>query len=173
MEKIISIDVETNGLWGLPVAIAAVMYVNGKETDRIMYRRKIGSHTKSLVKNNTLLEIDTFEYTHDSISDMYIDFSMWWHENKKDAIVLYYFGKVVSRCLFRNLLESAFIDKSDVPHRPIYMSESLRFKNHASKSIDSFIKRNGLSIEDVGAYTNKPLYNAIAAITVYFELCWT
>lgn len=36
--KIISIDAESDGLWGRPFAIAAIVYNNGKESDKNCYK---------------------------------------------------------------------------------------------------------------------------------------
>lgn len=60
---IMSIDAETNGLWGKAFAIAAILYdEKGKEINKVVYRLPNTSVTNEWVKEKVLPTLENVEF---------------------------------------------------------------------------------------------------------------
>lgn len=167
MKKIMSIDAETNGLWGNPFAVAAIIYEEetGKEISNVVFRLPNETVTNEWVKENVLPTLN-FEITHESYAKMLQDFSKWYMENKEDSTVLWHMGHVVETHLFREMHQLGFIGDWDAPYTPIEVSETLRLKGFAPDSCDAIVKEFGLEIKDYGCAHN-PLYDCEVAFKVW------
>lgn len=189
MNKIISIDAETNGLWGNPFAIAAIVYekrpkmaqitntsgaetqVGWKwvETDRILLRLPDSVVTEPWVIENVLPALSGIEPTHDSYEKMLNDFAHFYMSNKFEATVLYHMGHVVEAFLFRELVRLGFIGQFDAPYLPIDVANDLRLSGEQADSVDKYAAGYDLAISDYGT-THNPLYDCEVAAKVFFHL---
>lgn len=180
--KIISIDAETNGLWGKPFSIAAIVYeffpeqnkgVSGiqsagwKKTDSICLRIPDLFVTNEWVKENVLPTLEGVKITHQTEADMLKDFASFYMSHK-DAQVIWHMGHVVEAYLFRLMVEQKVIGEWDAPYTPIEVATLLEAKGFKADSVDQFAKDNGIVI-NYGS-THNPLYDCEVTAEVYFKL---
>lgn len=183
--NIMSIDAETNGLWGNPFAIAGIIYSpEGIVLDKICLRMSDSVVTDTWVKENVLPTLD-FPITHSSnnffdqfgrgganrkaYESMLKDFSTWYMKHKEGSEVLYHMGHIVEAHVFRELHRLDFIGDWDAPYTPIEVSEILRQKGFSADSVDGYAKEFNLEIADYGS-THNPLYDCEVAYKVYQHL---
>jgi len=170
-EKIISVDAETNGLWGQPFAVAFIMYdAFGVELDRATFRCPIEGNVNQWVKEHVLPEMGAIPLTHSSYEDMLESVGQWWLANKEGASVLWHMGHVVEAHLYRELHRIGCIGDWDAPYVPIELSCLLESAGYPADSVDNYISEKGLSLPDFKGGTHNPLYDAAAAASVYFDL---
>ncbi len=170
-KKIISIDAETNGLWGRPFAIAAVVYSEeGNELERFVARCSIEEEVNPWVASNVLPEMEAIPTTHESYEAMLQTFGEWWLANKEGAEALWHMGHVVEAFLFREMHRVGAIGDWDAPYTPIEVAEMLRNGGYAADSVDSYLEAKGLPKPQVEGGTHNPLYDCMVAAEVYFDL---
>jgi autonomous glycyl radical cofactor GrcA len=185
MNKIISIDAETNGLWGNPFAIAAIVYekrlkphyMSGweaigyewKEVDRIVLRLPDSFVTEPWVIEIVLPTLAGIKSTHDSYEKMLNDFAHFYMSNKFEATVLYHMGHVVEAFLFREMVRLGYIGHFDAPYLPIDVANDLRLAGEQADSVDKYAAKYGLKVSDYGT-THNPLYDCEIAAKVFFHL---
>ena len=185
-EKIVSIDAETNGLWGNPFAIAAIVYENGKEIDKICYRLPDEVVTDEWVKENVLPTLNV-DVTHKitlkddekqliskcdfkkSYKQMLKDFADFYNNYREEATVLWHMGHIVESHLFRELHRLDLIGDWDAPYNPIEVAELLRQAGEKPDSVDSYIEKYDISVNKYGS-THNPLYDCEVAFKTYFHL---
>ena len=169
--RYISIDVESNGLWGSPFAIAAVVYdERGEELERAVWRCPIEGEVDSWVRENVLPNLEGVEETHDSLAEMLASFGEWWIRNKEGAVALWHMGHVVEAGLFRLLVEGGYIGVWDAPYVPIEVSMLLAAANEQPDSVDTYVEKYGLEKPVLVGGTHNPLYDALVAGAVFFHL---
>jgi len=170
-ENIISIDAETNGLWGQPFAVALVKYnAEGDEIDRATFRCPIDGVINPWVEENVIPSIDGITKTNESYDSMMQAIGSWWLKNKEGSTALWHMGHIVESHLFRELHRVDAIGDWDAPYTPIELSEILRVKGYAPDSVDNYIRDNKIVIPNISGGTHNPLYDAIVAAKVYFDL---
>lgn len=163
--KIISIDAETNGLWGKPFAIGAVLYEDGEEIDSFFARIPDNNVNVQWCIDNVLPVLAPV--THETRYDMYEAFALWYNLHRKDATVLWHMGHVVEAFLFRELVINDYLGEWDAPYTPIEVSEVLRMQGFAPDSVDTYATAHGIVAE---GKTHDPVYDARIAAQVYFHL---
>ena len=170
-EKIISVDAETNGLWGQPFAVAFIVFsASGTELDRATFRCPIEGPVNDWVVENVLPEMEDIALTHSSYEGMLKAIGQWWLSNKEGAIALWHMGHIVEAHLYRELHRVGCIGDWDAPYTPVELSVMLESAGYPADSVDGYIARNGLSLPDYEGGTHNPLYDAAAAASVYFDL---
>lgn len=165
LKKIMSIDAESDGLWGNPFAVAAIVYENGKEIDQIVLRLPNSAVSNEWVKENVLPTLDSVKITHEVYEDMMRDFASFYLKHK-DAATLWHMGHIVESHLFREMHRLGFIGDWDAPYTPIEVSAYLEREGEPSDSVDSYAKKHNLEIKDYGTSHN-PLYDCEVAYRVY------
>ena len=219
MKKILSVDAETDGLWGNPFSIAAIVYEDGKEIDKVCYRLPDDVVTDEWVKENVLPTLD-FPVTHrislknddklysncfseqalaeghtyqshadrtkqlkeeyrrqlmskcdfeKSYQQMLKEFAEFYNKYREESTVLWHMGHIVESHLFRELHRLGFIGDWDAPYNPIEVAELLRQNGEQPDSVDNYIKKYDISINDYGS-THNPLYDCEVAAKVYSHL---
>lgn len=168
-EKVImSVDAETDGLWGSHFAIGAVIYdENGKEL-----RRFCGKST--LVPTNEWVQENVVPYLKDVPvleADLYDDFSDFYNEAREqyEVTVLWHMGYVVEGNLFRVLVEDGYIGEWDAPYTPVEVSAYLAMAGYAPDSVEDYLKIKGIKVEGEGSRHN-PIFDCITAYKAYVEL---
>jgi len=181
MNNIISIDAETDGLWGKPFAIAAIVYDDkGIEVEKICLRLSNEVVTNEWVKENVLPTLN-FPVTH-CLNNFFAQFSQneprkkayrammftfaQFYMKHKDATALWHMGHVVESFLFRELLRLDLIGEFDAPYLPIEVSAYLEQANEKADSVDEYVEKYHLNISDYGS-THNPLYDCEVAYKVY------
>lgn len=177
-KRIISIDAETNGLWGRAFMIAGVAYDDGREVSRFVGRCPIDGEVNSWVAENVLPQLKQVPVTHadyDELLKAFIDwhqqFPQWNSWDRQDGYqTLWHMGHVVEVALFRHARERLYIGDFDAPYVPIELATLLQSRGFRPDSVDEYIKTHNLPTPDVDGGTHNALYDAIAAATVYFDL---
>lgn len=168
MKKIFSLDAETDGLWGKPFAIAAIVYDGEKEVDKFVARLPNEVVTNKWVIDNVLPTLDSMLITHESYENMLSDFALFYMKHK-DATALWHMGHVVESFLFREMVRLGLIGEFDAPYTPIEVSAYLKQAGENPASVDEYVKRHGLDISDYGS-THNPLYDCEVAARVFFHI---
>jgi hypothetical protein len=169
-KNVISIDVESNGLWGDPFMIAAVVYHNGTEIERQTWRCPINGEISPWVRDNVLPQLEGVKENCESLNKMLKSFGSWWLSHKKGYEALWHMGHVVEAGLFRSLVEKKFIGEWDAPYTPIELATLLATAGYPADSVDSYLKNRGIKIEGVPGGTHNALYDALAAAKAYYLL---
>lgn len=167
--KILSIDAETDGLWGRPFSIAAIVYENEEEVSRFVSRLPNSAVKNNWVIENVLPTLDNIEVTHNSYEDMIKDFSDFYKSHKQDAKCICHMGYVVEAFLFREMHRLRAIGDFDAPYPLIDISGHLEMVGEDSTSVDAYAKKHGIKISDYGT-THNPLYDCEVAARVYFHI---
>ena len=171
MASYISIDAETNGLWGQPFQISAVVYTaEGKEIERVSFRCPIEGEINSWVADNVLPQLEGVEVTHSSLAEMLAAFGKWWMAHKEGATAMWHMGHVVEAYVFRLLVEGGHIGEWDAPYVPIELSMLLASAGEPADSVDSYMEKHGLPKPELTGGTHNALYDALVAGTVFFHL---
>lgn len=171
MRKIFSFDAETDGLWGQPFAIGALVYdENGTEIDRFVGRLPESAVTDKWVKENVLPAIKDITVTHQRYADLLADFAKFYLDNKADADIVVHMGYIVEAKLLRDMHASGLIGDWDGPY-PLYdVSGNLQAAGADATSVDKFAQDNNLPIGEFVGGTHNPLYDSAVAAAVYRHL---
>lgn len=170
--EILSVDAETDCLWGNPFWIAGIVYdEKGKEIDKINVAIKNPKVKEEWVKENVLPELEkcTNVTLVDNYETMLEKFAEFYNKYRDKSTVLWHMGHIVESYLFRELHRLELIGDWDAPYTPIEVSEILRQNNEDADSVDSYIEKNNISVNDYGS-THNPLYDCEVAAKVYFDL---
>lgn len=184
MKSFISIDCETNGLWGKPYAVAMVVYHNGQPTDTFCLSCPIeGELDAWLIQNPSLVTVTNSEVTtYDEMMRLAAEFyhfhstrnddgevvEAWGNPDHNTTPVLYHCGMVVEGGFFRTLREMELIGAFDAPMAPIEVADFLRSAGENPASVDGYIAKHGLAT--AAGEMHNPLYDAIQAATAYLHL---
>lgn len=170
-KRFMSIDAETDGLWGTPFAVAAVVYkvLNGKllEEDRICLF--YGADIKNAwVKENVIPALEMLP-TNSSYQTMLEEFANFYMENKS-ATVIWHMGHVVEAYIFRELQSLGYIGEWDAPYTPVEVATMLQLAGYDPSSVDTYAKENEIVLTKGGS-THNPLYDCIVAAKVFEHIC--
>ena len=170
-EKIISLDAETNGLWGQPFSVAFIVYnTEGVELDRATFRCPIEGDVNPWVAENVIPQMGDIALTHSSYEGMLKAIGQWWLSNKEGSSALWHMGHIVETHLYRELHRVGAIGDWDAPYTPIELSVLLESAGYPADSVDGYVAKKGLSLPNFKGGTHNPLYDAAAAASVYFDL---
>ena len=196
-KKIMSIDAETDGLWGNPFAIAAIVYeknepeyfggVNCTYEDYVKYGNSDGSLfgeyyvsqkiilclpdtvvKDEWVKENVLPTLSDVTVTHTNYDKMLRDFATFYLKNKERCEIICHMGHIVEAFLFREMHRIGAIGDWDAPYPLFDVSGNLQAAGFDPTSVDLFIKENGLKVSN--STTNNPLYDCEVAAKAYLLL---
>lgn len=164
--KILSIDAETNGLWGEAFAIGAVLYENGEETRTFLARCPINGRVDKWVSENVLPQLEDVKITHVSYGHMLHEFSRFYLQNKTEAEIIVHMGLPVETRLFLDAHACGYIGDWDAPYPLIDISAFPEI----GTSVDRYNQRNGICVPLENGGTHNPLYDARAAALAYMHL---
>lgn len=168
--KLVSFDVESNGLHGRGFAIGAVVTNNDGLVAKLAIRCPIEGKVDPWVAENVLPVIDDIAVTHGSYAgmlDTFYDF-LTEHRSGGDAKVLAFVPWPVES----NLLSDIYSRpgrKYEGPFPLIDLATALDTKGYEATSDDAYLKQHGLSVPFEGSSHN-PLYDAYATEVVYRHL---
>ena len=170
-KRYLSIDAETDGLWGNPFAIGMIVYevAGGKlvKIEEVSWRLPDKVVKNDWVISNVLPTLD-FPVTHESYEEMLKDFSDM-YMSKKNATVLWHMGHIVETHLFREMHRLGFIGDWDAPYVPIEVSALLAAAGEKPDSVDTYAEK--YSIEKPTGSTHNPLYDCEVTAMVFEHLC--
>ncbi|MGP1420060.1 MAG: hypothetical protein ACTTKI_00510 [Tannerella sp.] len=165
---IMSVDAETDGLWGSHFAIGAVIYdEKGKELRRFCGKSDVAP-SNEWVQENVVPFLDDIPSLGYVLLDEFADF---YNEAREqyEVTVLWHMGYVVEGFLFRTLVEDGYIGEWDAPYTPIEVSSYLSMAGYAPDSVEDYLKIKGIKVEGEGSRHN-PIFDCIAAYKAYIEL---
>lgn len=176
---ILTIDAETNGLWGRIFAIGAIAYgENGERISMFQGRTSMKEVDNPWVIENVLphlQDIPVIEeegsrepYTHKPLLKAFAEYYQNLRE-QYDVRVLWHMGHVVESHLFRCLVNMGYIGEWDAPYVPIEVASFLEAAGYQPDSVDKYASEKGLEIKVDGS-THHPLYDCEVAYRVYKHL---
>lgn len=164
-KKILSLDAETNGLYGDAFAIGAILMdkETGKEEKKFLARCPIKKRIDAFVRENVLPQMKTIENTHWHYGRMLLDFIDFFIENKENADVIVHMGVPVEARLFIDAEKYGFMGPFDGPYPLVDIAAYPEIWD----SVDSYNKEKGIVVPDCSGGTHNPLYDCYAAALAY------
>lgn len=164
-KKILSIDAETNGLYGDAFAIGAILMdkETGKEEKRLLARCPIEVCVDKFVKDNVLPELEDVRFTNINYECMLRDFVTFFMVNKGDADVIVHMGCPVEARLFIDAVNMELMGPFDGPYPLVDIAACPQIWD----SVDGYNKKNGIEVPDCNGGTHNPLYDCYAAALAY------
>lgn len=164
-KKILSIDAETNGLYGQAFAIGAVLMdkETGKTEKTFIARCPIKGCVDKFVKGNVLPELRGVPLTNIKYERMLREFVTFFMVNKEDADVIVHMGTPVEAKLFIDAVKLNFMGPFDGPYPLVDIAAYPEILD----SVDSYNKENGIAVPDCSGGTHNPLYDCYAAALAY------
>jgi len=170
MKKILSFDVETDGLWGPAFSIGALVFdESGKETARFVGRLPNSVVTDSWVRENVLPKMENIPVTHETYESLLADFAEFYLANKSDAEIIVHMGVPVESNLLRDMHSQGCIGDFDGPYPLLDVAGELAQAGEDPTSVDSYVNKWGLVAPDFGS-THNPLYDSAVAAMVHIHL---
>ena len=170
-KRYLSLDAETDGLWGNPFAIGMIVYelIGGKlvKLEETFWRLPDSVVKNEWVVSNVLPTLD-FPVTHESYEEMLKNFSGK-YMSEKNATMLWHMGHIVESHLFRELHKFGFIGDWDAPYVPVEVSALLAVAGEKADSVDTYAEKYGIG-KPTGS-THNPLYDCEVTAKVFEHLC--
>jgi hypothetical protein len=171
MKKSFSFDAETNGPWGQTFAIGALVYdESGAEMARFVGRCPIQGEVDPWVKDNVLPQITGLPVTHRDYESLLADFAKFYLANKVNADIVVHMGYIVETKILRDAHDRGFIGDWDGPYPLLDLSGNLQQVGEDPTSVDSYLKKYGLTVGEFEGGTHNPLYDSAVAYQVYKHL---
>lgn len=160
--KIMSLDVETNGLWGKPISIGFTI-----EEDGVVIRKEEKCYINENVEyNEWVLEnvINPLKQNEEveklnSLEELLSWFANEYLQYKDTHTVVYHMGHIVESYLFRLLVENKLIGEWDAPYTPIDVADLLLVAGYSPDSVDNLVKLQ-LIESPKSSQTHQALYDA-------------
>jgi len=166
--KVLSFDAETDGLWGPPFAIGALVYdEQGNEVDRFVGRLPDSAVTNEWVRENVLPQMAGIPVTHERYEDLLADFAKFYLAHKEGADIVVHVGFPVETTVLRDMHDMGFIGDWDAPFPLIDVSGMLRMIGADPTSVDKFVAEHGIEIAEFKGGTHNPLYDSAVTAAVY------
>lgn len=175
----ITLDAETNGLWGRVFAIGAIAYdedgnrisvfqgrTSMKEVDNPWVVENVVPHLQDI----PVIEEEGIEkpYTHKPLLKAFAEYYQDLRE-QYEVRVLWHMGHVVEAHLFRQLVNLGYIGEWDAPYVPIEVASFLEVMGYQPDSVDKYVSERGIKI-NIGGSTHHPLYDCEVAYQAYEDL---
>lgn len=168
-----SFDAETNGLWGQPFAVAAIVYDEaGNETARFIGRCPINGELNEFVAEKCLPQMTNIPESHDSYESLLRDFAEFYPREKQGATVIAHMAVPVESGLLRDMRTAGVIGDWDGPYPLIDLAGCLAQVGEDPTSVDGYADRQGVAVDpaDFAGGTHNPLYDAAQAASVWRHL---
>jgi hypothetical protein len=165
-KKIMSIDAETNGLWGNAFAIAAILADGeGEILDSFIGRCPIDGSVNNWVAENVLPQIESIPITHKSYQEMLKGFCEFYLAHKDGAQVIVHMGLPVESRLFLDAHQMEMIGDWDAPFPLVDISAIPEI----STSVDSYCTLHNISTDPATLQggTHNPLFDAHQALNAW------
>lgn len=168
--KLLSFDIETNGLHGKAFAVGAVlMDASGNVLDEFSGRSRLTEKVDDWVKDNVLPAIVDMPITHDNYEQMREDFWQWYLQAKEQAdYVLVNNGYPVEYRFLLDCQEANLEERYwDHPFPLLELSSMMLMTDHDSNTSKRLLKKK--LDEDFGRKMHHPVEDAKMAILLAFE----
>ena len=165
-KNILSIDAETNGLWGKAFSIGAVLYENDKEVKSFIERCVIEDPINEWVEQNVLPQITSIPVNYGCYQCMLEAFINFYMENKENASVIVHMGLPVEAKLFLDAHKYGYLGDWDAPYPLVDISAFPEI----GTSVDAYNKQKGIEVPSDNGGTHNPLYDCRAAALAYHHI---
>lgn len=168
MKKIFSVDVETDGLWGHPIAIAAtVVSPDGVETETFAARIPFGEDHSEIrtqwVRENVCegcLSIEVMSY-----GKMLVEFAKFYLDNKADALIIAHCPFPVEARTFEILHSEKLIGDWDAPFPLVGIEGLLDLAGEPLAEATAYMEKHSLPLPE--GSTHNPLFDCRVATAMY------
>lgn len=170
--KILSLDVESNGLWGRPISIGFTV----EEKGELVYKAEACclneiDNASDWVKENVINKLN--ERTDIVKFETYNELLKWFADEylkyKDTHTTVYHMGHIVEANLFKELVNNKFIGEWDAPYTPVEISVLLQICGYSADSVDYLVKENLISKPN-NSSVHQALYDAEVAGRAYWYL---
>lgn len=172
--RIMSLDVESNGLWGKPISIGFTLEEDGvvlfKKEIAYINREKenynqwvVENVIDQLEKNKNVTFVDSYE-------ELLQKFEFYYNKFRQDYTVLYHMGHIVECNLFKELINYKLIGEWEAPYNPIEISMLLWVNGFKPDSCEELIKQGLVEKPNNKTKQHQALYDAEVAGKVYWYL---
>lgn len=171
MTKIIGIDAETDGLYGMAFAIAVTVREDGKEVARFEGRTGDNEIKDKWVQKNVLPALKDMPVTHKSSDELEEAFWFFWEAHKDGAAAIAHMGSPVESGLFRRCVERGDLDSRQFngPFPLHEVSTALYGRGENPTSVDAYNEKHNLEVPFDGI-PHHPSFDAIAAAVAWEHL---
>lgn len=156
---IMSIDAETNGLWGQAFSIGLCL----EDGTNWIGRCPIEGEIDPWVKENVIPVMRSIELTHDSYDEMLKDFVKFYYKHKEGRTIIVHMGLPVESKLFIDAHEKGYLGDWDAPYPLVDISAIPAINT----SVDTYNVKNNIEVPEFTGGTHNPLYDAAAAMLAY------
>ncbi len=165
MNKILSFDAETNGLWGQAFSIGAVLFADGVIVEKFIGRCPIEEDVDGWVAENVIPEMAGIPVNYSSYEELLRAFMEWRSTRKENAIELVHMGVPVEARLFLDAHKLGIIGDWDGPY-PLVDCSAIP---EIGDSVDGYNAAHGISPDaaELEGGTHNPLYDSVAAAVAY------
>lgn len=165
-KKILSIDAETNGLYGRAFAIGVVLMdkETGEEEKRFLARCPISGEIDSFVAKNVLPQMEEIAETHTDYKSMLAEFVYFFKGNKENADTIVHMGVPVEARLFMDAQRMGLMGPFDGPYPLVDIAAYPEIWD----SVDGYLENHGITVvPNCNGGTHNPLYDCYAAALAY------
>ena len=171
-DRIMSLAVESNGLWGKPISIGFTIEEKGhvllkKEACFISETESysdwvIENVIKPLKENTSVERLESYDKLLQWFANEYNNY-------KNNYRVVYHMGHIVESNLFKELINYNLIGEWDAPYTPIEISMLLEMNGFEPDSVDKLIEL-GLIERPLKSNTHQALYDVEVTGRAYWYL---
>lgn len=164
----LSVDAETDGLWGNPFAIAAIAYDENENEVARFVARSSEKVKNEWVEKNVLPQCENIEVVGNYL-ELLTAFANFYNSMREqyEVTTLWHMGHVVEEHLFRELVKNKLIGEWDAPFVPIEVSAYLEMSGERPDSVDTYAQKHDVKLNIEGLSTHNPLYDCEVAYRVY------
>lgn len=166
---IVTIDVESNGLWGKPFIIGMSVHAENGDIITSFEKRCKTKVRCDWTRKNVLPHIKHIDVLQ-SYNELLSQFASFYLnvKSKYDCTYLMYSGHIVEANLFKELRKRNLIGYFDAPYTPIDLATVLIMNSEDPASLVTFYKKHNIKLPD-GSF-DTPLYDCICTFEVYKHL---
>lgn len=165
---VLSLDAETNGLWGEILAVGASLYDEAGEVIAKYSKRSTKEPTNDWVLKNAWPHVVDMDTVDGGEAELLADFAEFYNEVKgktPGVRELWHMGHIVEAYLFRRMRELDLIEDFGGPYTPIEVSAHLDMAGRPADSVDSYMEE--FDIPKPSGATHNPLYDCEVAYKVW------
>jgi len=169
-----SVDAETNGLWGDPFALAAMVVSpgDGKIVDSFLVRCPISGPADLWVTDNVLPAITSVEETHKTLDSMLAAFAAFYLEYRERCEVIAHVAFPVETSLFHTLHKLGHIGDWEAPFPLLDTSTLIHARGENAISAEEYLASRNLAVNTAvfGGGAHNPMYDCAVAAAVYRDI---
>jgi hypothetical protein len=124
VDKVFSFDAETNGLWGEPFSIGAVVTERGIPVAEFIGTCPIQGEVNQWVAENVVPQCG--EITHPDLVSLLVDFGKFYHKYREGAVFIAHMGYIVEAYLLRLMRQHNVIGEWEAPY-PLHDLASIMY----------------------------------------------